>query len=57
MLAIVFAIAFFASTIGAICGIGGGIIKPVMDVVGAADVATINFLSGCTARTTSGTSP
>lgn len=50
MLAIVFAIAFFASTIGAICGIGGGIIiiKPVMDAVGAADVATINFLSGCT---------
>lgn len=57
MLAIVFAIAFFASTIGVICGIGGGIIKPVMDAVGAADVATINFLSGCTARTTSGTSP
>ena len=49
MLVIVFAIAFFASTIGAICGIGGGIIiKPVMDAVGAADVATINFLSGCT---------
>ena len=49
MLAIVFAIAFFASTIGAICGIGGGIIiKPAMDAVGAADVATINFLSGCT---------
>lgn len=48
MLAIVFAIAFFASTIGAICGIGGIIIKPVMDAVGAADVATINFLSGCT---------
>lgn len=57
MLAIVFAIAFFASTIGAICGIGGGIIKPVMDAVGTADVATINFLSGSTARTTSGTSP
>ena len=57
MLAIVFAIAFFASTIGVICGIGGIIIKPVMDAVGAADVATINFLSGCTARTTSGTSP
>lgn len=58
MLAIVFAIAFFASTIGVICGIGGGIIiKPVMDAVGAVDVATINFLSGCTARTTSGTSP
>lgn len=49
MLIIVFAIAFFASTIGAICGIGGGIIiKPVMDAVAATDVATINFLSGCT---------
>lgn len=49
MLILVFAIAFFASTIGAICGIGGGIIiKPVMDAVGAADVSTINFLSGCT---------
>ncbi len=49
MLVLVFAIAFAASTVGAVCGIGGGIvIKPVMDAVGVADVATINFLSGCT---------
>lgn len=49
MLALVFAIALVASTVGAVCGIGGGIIiKPVMDAVGVADVATINFLSGCT---------
>ena len=47
--AIVFAIALLASAVGAICGIGGGIIiKPVMDAVGVADVATINFISGCT---------
>lgn len=42
-------IAFAASTVGAICGIGGGvIIKPVMDAFGAMDVSAINFLSGCT---------
>ena len=35
--------------IGAICGIGGGvIIKPVLDALGAFPVSTINFLSGCT---------
>lgn len=46
---VVFAICFFASTIGAICGIGGGvIIKPVLDATGLFPVATINFLSGCT---------
>lgn len=46
---VVFAIALLASAVGAICGIGGGIIiKPVMDAVGVTDVATINFLSGCT---------
>ncbi|MEF9865245.1 MAG: sulfite exporter TauE/SafE family protein [Oscillospiraceae bacterium] len=42
-------ISFVASCAGAICGIGGGvIIKPVLDAVGIASVATINFLSGCT---------
>lgn len=42
-------ICFFASSIGAICGIGGGvIIKPVLDSFGLYPVATINFLSGCT---------
>lgn len=43
------AVCFFASVIGAICGIGGGvIIKPVLDSFGVLDVAAISFLSGCT---------
>lgn len=47
--AIIFAICFMASVVGAICGIGGGvIIKPVLDAFGVMDVATISFLSGCT---------
>ena len=38
-----------ASVIGAVCGIGGGvIIKPVLDLFGLASVSTISFLSGCT---------
>lgn len=42
-------VCFFASVIGAICGIGGGvIIKPVLDSVGILDVTAISFLSGCT---------
>ncbi len=46
---LVFIVSFFASVIGAICGIGGGvIIKPVLDMVGVAAVSTISFLSGCT---------
>ncbi len=49
MSALFFLISFGASIIGAICGIGGGIIiKPVMDAFGALDVSSINFLSGCT---------
>lgn len=44
-----FLICFGASTVGAICGIGGGvIIKPLLDVFGILDVVTISFLSGCT---------
>ncbi len=44
-----FVICFAASVMGAICGIGGGvIIKPVLDATGTMDVALINFLSGCT---------
>lgn len=39
----------FSSVLGAICGIGGGvIIKPVLDAVGIIPVETISFLSGCT---------
>ena len=46
--AAVFAISFLASGIGAICGLGGGIIiKPVMDAFGAWGVSTVNLLSGC----------
>lgn len=46
---IFFMICFMASAIGAICGIGGGvIIKPVLDTFGVMDVVSISFLSGCT---------
>lgn len=42
-------ISFFSSCVGAICGIGGGvIIKPVLDAAQLASVQTINFLSCCT---------
>lgn len=44
-----FLICFIASIIGAICGIGGGIIiKPALDSFGLLDVAAISFLSSCT---------
>lgn len=44
-----FIICFLASIVGAICGIGGGvIIKPVLDATGVLDVSTVSFLSGCT---------
>ena len=42
-------VSFLASTAGAICGIGGGvIIKPTLDLFQMAGVSTISFLSGCT---------
>lgn len=44
-----FLICFSASTLGAVCGIGGGvIIKPVLDAFHIMDVSVISFLSGCT---------
>ncbi len=44
-----FAVSLGASVVGAICGIGGGvIIKPTLDLFGWASVSTISFLSGCT---------
>ena len=44
-----FLISFLASTAGAICGIGGGvIIKPTLGLFQMASVSTISFLSGCT---------
>ena len=42
-------LAFGASVIGGICGIGGGvIIKPVLDIIGFASVSAISFMSSCT---------
>lgn len=44
-----FLICIAATTLGAISGIGGGvIIKPVMDAVSGLSVSVISFLSGCT---------
>lgn len=44
-----FIVSFLASVVGAICGIGGGvIIKPVLDTMGILSVSSISFLSGCT---------
>ena len=46
---IFFLVSLFASVVGAICGIGGGvIIKPVLDVLHLESVSTISFLSSCT---------
>lgn len=46
---IFFLVSLCASAVGAICGIGGGvIIKPVLDVFHLESVSTISFLSGCT---------
>ncbi len=46
---IVIFVCLFSSAIGAICGIGGGvIIKPVFDALGIMPVKTVSFLSGCT---------
>lgn len=42
-------VSLFASVIGAICGIGGGIIiKPVLDSLNVLEVSKISFLSSCT---------
>lgn len=44
-----FVVSFLSSVVGAICGIGGGVvIKPVLDMLRLGEPATINFLSGCT---------
>lgn len=46
---VIILVCFLASVIGAVCGIGGGvIIKPVLDALGMMPVTTISFLSGCT---------
>lgn len=42
-------LALLATTIGALSGMGGGIIiKPVMDAISGLDISAINFMSGCT---------
>ena len=42
-------VSFGASVVGAICGIGGGVlIKPILDAFGVLSGASISFLSGCT---------
>ena len=44
-----FLVSLCASIVGAVCGIGGGvIIKPVLDLLNLETVSTISFLSGCT---------
>lgn len=44
-----FIVSLLASIVGAICGIGGGVvIKPVLDMLHLETVTTISFLSGCT---------
>ncbi|MDD3278316.1 MAG: sulfite exporter TauE/SafE family protein [Lachnospiraceae bacterium] len=49
MILLFFVVCFGASVVGAICGIGGGvIIKPLLDSFGVLDVSAISFLSGCT---------
>ncbi|MBQ8765208.1 MAG: sulfite exporter TauE/SafE family protein, partial [Clostridia bacterium] len=46
---IYFLLALFATTIGSLTGMGGGvIIKPLMDVLGDFDVQTIGVISSIT---------
>ena len=48
-MAVFFLVSLLASTVGAICGSGGGvIIKPVLDLFHLGSAAAISFLSGCT---------
>ena len=49
MVALIFVICLAASTIGGICGIGGGVlIKPLLDAMGVMGVSAVSFLSGLT---------
>lgn len=49
MILLVLLVAFGASVVGAVCGIGGGVImKPLLDALNITNVAEISFLSGCT---------
>ncbi|MDR1766402.1 MAG: TSUP family transporter [Lachnospiraceae bacterium] len=50
-------ISFIASALGAVCGIGGGvIIKPALDAAALFDVPVVSFLSGVTVLAMSATS-
>lgn len=52
--AIVFLVAFLASLLGPLCGIGGGvIIKPIVDAMNVMPVATVSFLSSISVLTMS----
>ena len=43
------AVCLAASTVGGICGVGGGVvIKPLLDAAGIMSVSTLSFLSGLT---------
>ena len=45
----IFVVCLLASTVGGICGIGGGVvIKPVLDLTGIMSVSAVSFLSGLT---------
>lgn len=51
---VVFAVCFFASLLGPLCGIGGGVvIKPIVDAMGVMSVASVSFLSGVSVLTMS----
>ena len=46
---LVFIVCLAASTLGGICGIGGGVvIKPLLDAMGLMSVSAVSFLSGLT---------
>lgn len=46
---IFFLLGSITSVVGAICGVGGGmVLKPALDAFGILDISSINFLSGCT---------
>jgi len=47
--AVYFLVSLCASIVGAVCGVGGGvIIKPVLDLLHMETAAAVSFLSGCT---------
>lgn len=51
---LLFLVSFLASTIGSVCGIGGGVLmKPLLDAFQIMSVSVVNFLSGCTVLTMS----